>query len=323
MGGGNSKKQKSDEFVEEKEVESVDDREMRRLNETELKEYRLYCFEYEKDLMKGINLYWNEVHIIFEEEIIKQINIDNDPKLKLQQQKMENKNNDNNSDWMDGLSNNEAIIVSGKNNKKRKDLSYFTKDVYNGWTFIKYIEIIFRRESEWKHIYYRSIYHLKILFNKNINTNTEQNSDILSENEFLDFLWIYIGYLYWKCKSTEYSLGNSNLIYNFLNTLSLLFKAIMIGYDYEMFKYKKICNHWMKPCLSNINKDLLSRAQTINNSILKNDKHNVYESHKKIYNKIIFRMDACKYNLSQNGIQIKKNYKNILYYFKIIKTRFL
>merc|ERR550525_2332293 len=91
------------------------------------------------------------------------------------------------------------------------------------------------------------------------------SAETLGSNEVLEFLWIFVGYQYWSTESCEFTLGDDTVIFDFLCKLSLLFRAIDIAYQYELFQYGKVVNHYMKPCLSNMNAkgQILSRTQSI------------------------------------------------------------
>merc|ERR1712154_47470 len=150
---------------------------------------------------------------------------------------------------------------------KRKNLEYFTSDIYEDWTWTLYLDEMMEKQGNLPPLYERAIYHFKVKFDKIKKENDQlfqyHDSETLAKNELHEFLWIFIGFQYYSTNSCEYTLGDEMVVFDFLCKLSLLFKAIMIGYNYEQYQYKKVVNHYMKPCLSNISKEVLNRAQTI------------------------------------------------------------
>lgn len=310
--------------------ETKEEKATRLLNENELSQHRLRSFNHEVALYTSINLYFEEVYCELNQQRIE--NEASDDAIKQNDQlKKENSSKDDKSQpsWMEGMSAAEQLVIGNQNKfKNRSNLSYFTNDTFDSWTWPILIENLIEKESNWRNIYFRGIFHLKQLFKHQDMIKNDSNKKVendekekekeememkerkwigLSENEFLNYIWIYIGYLHNYCHECDFTLGDSSIMFDFLNNLSLMFKAIMIGYDYEQYKYNKICEHYIKPILLNINQDLLkNRAQIMYAQKIKAKKDSQFQLHYKTYEKIRFRMDAVRQSLQQNGIKITK-----------------
>ena len=267
----------------------------------ELCDHRLNNTEYEKKLYEAINAYWDE--------LLMQSIADKD----------EDTNASSQQELHNGLGNNQEDISNkvlfgglqpGKK-LKRKNLEYFTSEAYEDWTWPLFIDQIIEKQTNLPPLYERAVYHLRVKFDKIKSENEDlfkyHDSETLAKNEFHEFLWIFIGFQYYSTNSCEYTLGNDVIIFDFLSKLSLLFKAIMIGYDYEQYAYDKVLNHFMKPCLSNINKQILNRAQMISiRKGLKKCSNDDTRAMRNVYETIICRMEACRSHLSENGIEMKR-----------------
>eukprot|EP01083_Nonionella_stella_P141222 434673_1 len=298
----------------------------------DLSDHRLYHVEYERKLFEAIHAYWQEVVLhgmeVKEDHTTAKEENDDDAFPFKQDSELGNS---------DKCLTDKIIFdaISPGSKSKRKNLEYFTADVYDDWTWVLFLDQMLEKQGKLPPLFERAIYHFTVLF-KEMKAKNEiafqyHDAETLAKNEVHEFLWLFIGfvlsfcchhyvfaihtlsYQYWSTNSCEYTLGDEMVMFDFLSKLSLLFKVIMIGYTYEQYQYKKIVNHYMKPCLSNISKEVLNRAQSISSRKglrKKSKKANDYEdetnSMRQVYETIISRMEHCRDSLLENGIQMKR-----------------
>eukprot|EP01084_Bolivina_argentea_P063237 115521_1 len=203
--------------------------------------------------------------------------------------------------WLDELRTNKK-----HHKRKHKKSPYLNDDDFAAMKWPFYFEYVIKKSRNWSSIYTdcQKIFSLKKY------DNQYHKNDILSQNQILDFLWIYIGFCCWKAKQEEFTLGDVGMMVDFLGKLNHLFKYIIIAYDFEITYYGKILNHCMKTYLKNINNELLYRAQQIyQRKIVPNKqwrKCAMYDPLKAEYDLLRFRINACKLQLQENGIVVQK-----------------
>ena len=316
MGSSSSKQVKQQEVIDDKPKEPDP------WDIAELSEYRLGHLDFERKLYEAINGYWEEVYVPgmdttnYDENATEEDKDDDDHDSPLQ-----NENNLGNNDK--DLTSKVLFgnIVPGQK-AKRRDLAYFTDEVYEEWSWTMYLDGhlgLFEKTGKYPPLFERAIYHFKVNFEKLKSENNKlsifqyHSPEQLAKNEVHEFLWIFIGYQYHKAHkhAENHFMGEQKIWLDFLRQLSLSFKVIIIGYSYEQYQYKKVVNHYMKPCLANIDKPVLNYAQDIarkcglKKRVNDNDDYNI-RTMKSIYQTICNRIEGCRMWLSENGIEMKK-----------------
>eukprot|EP01083_Nonionella_stella_P268105 906073_1 len=196
-----------------------------------------------------------------------------------------------------------VLGINKTNHKQNKKSLYLNDDDFAAMKWPMYLEFVIKKTRNWRCIYTNC----HRIFSLKQYDNAYHENDTLSQNEILDFLWIYVGFCYWNVKTVEFTLGHLGIMLDFLSKLNHLFKCIIIAYDFEITYYGKILNHCMKTYLKNINGELLYRAQQIyQRKIIPNKESTAYQSLKTQYDLLKFRMDACKLQLRENGIVLQK-----------------
>lgn len=190
---------------------------------------------------------------------------------------------------------------------------YFTDDDFESWEWPIYLEKIINNEGNWQGIYQIIEYNFSLEYSKKINSNEYHSFKILASNECLDFLWSYVAYCYFEAKNAKYTLGKIDAMLNLLIKTNNLFKGIMIAYDFELNRFSKYLNHYLKIYLKSINKDILSKIEQIFIRRIKPNcygkgtiKNSSYCCLKTEFEKLQFRMRACKTTLKENGVEIIK-----------------
>eukprot|EP01084_Bolivina_argentea_P217898 369881_1 len=241
-------------------------------------------------IQKSCEIYWNEIKLL--------------SMNKKHNKKQSEKHEEEEYPLMEEMDAMSKVLFGRNNNRKRTGTSeYFDDNDFECMNWPIYFEIVINKENDWKYIY--KICHE--CFKNKVEKNDYHSNDVLSNNEILNFLWIYVGYVYWNAKNVEFTLGDFNIMFEFLCKLNHLFKAIMIAYDYEMYQWGNILNHFMKTYLKNINSKLLIRANQIwKRKIVPNKQSSIYRPLKKEYELLQSRTNLCKMSLQENGIHLMK-----------------
>lgn len=194
----------------------------------------------------------------------------------------------------------------------------------NGWKWAVCFGNMINRESNWKGMYEIIEKNFSLQFIKNKNDNNENTRHLrnefhscqtLASNECLDFLWRYVAYCYYQTKTAKYTLGSVNAMLNLLIKTNNLFRAIMIAYDFEFSRFSKYLNHYLKFYLKHINKDILGKIEQIKIRVINPncyakgktiERFSPYFALKKEFEKLQFRMEACRVQLKDNDIHTIK-----------------
>lgn len=271
---------------------------------------RLKNIDFERSLLKTIDIYWTEVLL---------------PQIEQQNMNTNNNEKKNNEDICFASTKSEQIIFSSsstemKKSKSKRNLKYFTDDIYRNWSWPLYFYPIISKEfsDHWPNIYIRCKFYLATKTNDGIFDDSMLTS---AANDLMDLLWTYVAYYYWLANKCEFTLGDGNIMLGFLSKLNHMFRALLIAYDFEEHAYGKIVNHYLKGCLTNIDSELIDRAQKIYYRVIVGKKKNVsvdavedeimpymIKAMKKEYESIQFRAQLLNEKLLINNIRIKKIY---------------
>ena len=188
-----------------------------------LSEHRLMNVEFERKLQEAINAYWDEVLLPGisgddnDEEKDNDKDKDKDSAIVRQEYKPGHNDKDLTNKIVFG------DIAPGQKSK-RKNLEYFTAEIYEDWTWCLYMDDLIETQKDLQPLFHRAIYHFKIKFAEIKKENDQifqyHDAETLGKNEVLEFLWIFIGYQYWATKSCEYTLGDDEVMFDFLCKLT-------------------------------------------------------------------------------------------------------